>query len=78
MAQTVGYLLAGLGPLAMGVLHNATGGWQVPLTALIALVVPEAIAGLLAARPGHVRPGDGEDNPAKRTASRADGQLVRL
>ncbi|MBT2676501.1 MFS transporter [Streptomyces sp. ISL-14] len=76
MAQTVGYLLAGLGPLAMGVLHNATGGWRVPLTALIALVVSEAIAGLLAARPGHLRPGSREDNSAKHTASRTDGRLV--
>jgi CP family cyanate transporter-like MFS transporter len=76
MAQTVGYLLAGLGPLAMGVLHNATGGWRVPLTALIALVVPEAIAGLLAARAGHVRRAGHEDDPAKHTASRTDGQLV--
>jgi MFS transporter, CP family, cyanate transporter len=55
MAQTIGYLLAGLGPLAMGVLHDVTNGWRVPPAVLIALVVPEAIAGLRAARPGHVR-----------------------
>ncbi|MCX5061096.1 MFS transporter [Streptomyces sp. NBC_00452] len=55
MAQTVGYLLAGLGPLAIGVLHDVTHGWRVPVAVLIALVVPEAIAGLLAARPGQVR-----------------------
>jgi len=78
MAQTIGYLLAGLGPLAMGVLHNVTNSWHVPLTVLIALVVPEAIAGLLAARPGLVRPSSHEDNPAKPTTSRADGQLARL
>ncbi|WP_244188262.1 CynX/NimT family MFS transporter [Streptomyces regalis] len=78
MAQTIGYLLAGLGPLATGMLHDATDGWRVPLVALIALVVPEAVAGLLAARPGHVRPGSREEKPAQRTASRADGQLVRL
>ncbi|MFF4258810.1 CynX/NimT family MFS transporter [Streptomyces sp. NPDC001663] len=76
MAQTIGYLLAGLGPLAMGVLHNTTAGWRVPLAVLIALVVPEALAGLLAARPGHVRPHSGEDDPAN-TASRTDGELVR-
>ncbi|MFC6884951.1 MULTISPECIES: CynX/NimT family MFS transporter [Actinomadura] len=55
MAQTGGYLLAGLGPLAVGVLHSATGGWNVSLTLLLALVVPEIIFGLLAARPGFVR-----------------------
>ncbi|MDL4816645.1 CynX/NimT family MFS transporter [Actinomadura opuntiae] len=65
MAQTGGYLLAGFGPLAMGVLHSATGGWHVPLTLVLALVVPELVFGLLAARPGYVRP-----------AARADIRLV--
>ncbi|SDP13441.1 MFS transporter, CP family, cyanate transporter [Streptomyces sp. cf386] len=80
MAQTIGYLLAGLGPLAIGVLHDVTDGWRIPLAVLVALVVPEAIAGLLAARPGHVRPGSHRDAPSKhkRTAARADDRLVRL
>ncbi|MFG1667312.1 MFS transporter [Streptomyces sp. Y7] len=69
MAQTVGYLLAGLGPLALGVLHDMSGGWRVPLVVLIALVVPEAAAGLLAARPGQIRPGRRGGDPARRTAS---------
>ncbi|MFB4300327.1 CynX/NimT family MFS transporter [Actinomadura sp. NTSP31] len=56
MAQTGGYLLAGFGPLAMGVLHSATGGWHVPLTLVLALVAPELVFGLLAARPGYVVP----------------------
>ncbi|TDD15458.1 MFS transporter, partial [Actinomadura sp. KC06] len=56
MAQTGGYLLAGFGPLAVGVLHDATDGWNVPLALLLALVVPEVLFGLLAARPGFVRP----------------------
>ncbi|MFI0480572.1 CynX/NimT family MFS transporter [Actinomadura sp. 9N215] len=56
MAQTGGYLLAGFGPLAVGVLHGATGGWNVPLVLLLVLVVPEVLFGLLAARPGFVRP----------------------
>ncbi|GAA2442836.1 MFS transporter [Actinomadura vinacea] len=55
MAQCGGYLLAGLGPLAVGVLHSATGGWQVSLGLLLALVVPELVFGWLAARPGFVR-----------------------
>ncbi|MEU1406056.1 MFS transporter [Streptomyces sp. NPDC005728] len=58
MAQTGGYLVAGAGPLAVGVLHGATGGWGVPLLLLLALVVPETVAGLLAARPRHVTRGD--------------------
>ncbi|NYE09755.1 CynX/NimT family MFS transporter [Actinomadura citrea] len=56
MAQTGGYLLAGTGPLAVGVLHEVTGGWNVPLALLLVLVVPEVVVGLLAARPGFVRP----------------------
>ncbi|MEU5880895.1 MFS transporter [Spirillospora sp. NPDC047279] len=56
MAQTGGYLLAGFGPLAVGVLHSVTGGWELSLILLLALVVPEAIFGLMAARPGFVRP----------------------
>ncbi|MCP9981506.1 hypothetical protein [Actinomadura madurae] len=55
MAQTGGYLLAATGPLAVGVLHEATGGWNVPLVLLLVLVVPELAVGLLAARPGFVR-----------------------
>ncbi|WUH99438.1 MFS transporter [Spirillospora sp. NBC_00431] len=57
MAQTGGYLLAGFGPLAVGVLHGTTGGWNVPLVLLLVLVVPELLFGLLAARPGFVQPG---------------------
>ncbi|MEU9841915.1 MFS transporter [Actinomadura sp. NPDC048032] len=56
MAQTGGYLLAAAGPLAVGVLHDATGGWNVPVALLLALVVPEVVVGLLAARPGFVHP----------------------
>ena len=56
MAQSVGYLIAGLGPLAVGALHAATGGWTAGLILLLALLVPEAIAGLRAAAPGVVDP----------------------
>lgn len=55
MAQSGGYLLAAAGPLAFGVLHSATGGWQVSIWLLLLLVVPELVCGLLAARPGLVR-----------------------
>ncbi|MFI0369432.1 CynX/NimT family MFS transporter [Actinomadura sp. 1N219] len=68
MAQTGGYLLAGFGPLAVGVLHDATGGWNVPLALLLALVVPEVLFGLLAARPGFVRPAARTRSAATRSA----------
>ncbi|MEU6034342.1 MFS transporter [Actinomadura sp. NPDC047616] len=62
MAQTGGYLLAGAGPLVVGVLHTTTGGWNVPLGLMLALVVPEIVFGLLAARPSfvHSNPADPE------------------
>lgn len=57
MAQGVGYLIAASGPLALGVLHGATGGWGLPLGLLLALVVPQLLAGLGAARPRLVAAG---------------------
>ena len=50
-SQSIGYLLAAIGPFAMGVLSEATGGWTVPLIFLLALCVPLAIFGQLAVRP---------------------------
>ncbi|ANP50153.1 CP family cyanate transporter-like MFS transporter [Streptomyces griseochromogenes] len=55
MAQTIGYLTAGAGPLTVGVLHEVTGGWRIPLLLLLVLLLPETAFGLLAARSGHVR-----------------------
>ncbi|MFC5659886.1 CynX/NimT family MFS transporter [Streptomyces nogalater] len=57
MAQSGGYLLAACGPLTFGVLHSVTGGWEASIWLLFLLVVPELVCGLLAARPGFVRPG---------------------
>ncbi|MGH9067769.1 MAG: CynX/NimT family MFS transporter [Acidimicrobiales bacterium] len=50
MAQTVGYLLAAGGPLAVGLLHGAVGGWGTPLILLLVLTALEAAVGLAAAR----------------------------
>jgi len=49
-AQSLGYLLAGIGPLMMGVLYGATGGWTVPLTVLLILVIPQGVGGLMVSR----------------------------
>ncbi|WP_260980959.1 MFS transporter [Curtobacterium pusillum] len=54
MAQGTGYLLAGLGPLGLGLLHAATGGWTVPIVVLLALLVVELVAGVIASRDRHV------------------------
>jgi MFS transporter, CP family, cyanate transporter len=52
--QSVGYLIAAIGPFGMGVLFELTGGWTVPLLALMILVVPQLVAGLMIARPSYV------------------------
>ncbi len=54
LVQGWGYLLAAMGPLAIGVLHEVTGGWDVPLVALLLLLLPKLIAGLIAGAPGVV------------------------
>jgi CP family cyanate transporter-like MFS transporter len=54
LTQGVGYLIAAGGPVAVGVIHEATGGWTWPLIALLLVLVPQLVAGLTAAKPGHV------------------------
>ena len=49
-AQSSGYLIAAAGPLAVGVLHTATGGWTIPVLALIGALCLQLWAGLLAGR----------------------------
>lgn len=49
--QSVGYLIVAIGPLAVGILHEWTGGWTAPLWLLLASAVPAAVAGLVVARP---------------------------
>ncbi|MCP3656814.1 MAG: CynX/NimT family MFS transporter [Herbaspirillum sp.] len=50
MAQCVGYLLASIGPPAIGRLHDALGGWQVPLMLCVILALVAAFMGTLAGR----------------------------
>jgi MFS transporter, CP family, cyanate transporter len=52
--QSVGYLISVVGPFGVGVLHDATGGWTVPLCVLLAVCVPQYVVGLLASRPTYV------------------------
>ncbi|MFD1523995.1 MFS transporter [Pseudonocardia yunnanensis] len=54
MSQCFGYVLAALGPLALGVVHQAAGGWTIPLLLVITVLVPQTLAGVLAARDRHV------------------------
>jgi CP family cyanate transporter-like MFS transporter len=50
MAQGVGYVIAALGPLALGALHDATGGWTVPMLGVLAVCAALAVPGLPAGR----------------------------
>jgi len=43
--QSIGYAVAALFPLVLGVLHQATGGWQAPLLLLAALLIVACPAG---------------------------------
>jgi MFS transporter, CP family, cyanate transporter len=53
-SQSIGYFLAAIGPFAMGVLSEVTGGWTVPLIFLLTLCLPLMIFGQLAVRPGYL------------------------
>ncbi|MET8553620.1 MFS transporter [Streptomyces sp. NPDC004959] len=49
-AQSTGYLISIPGPLLVGVLNDATGGWGVPILFMACLMVPQIIVGTLAGR----------------------------
>jgi CP family cyanate transporter-like MFS transporter len=51
MAQSAGYILAAIGPFALGDIHQATGGWTIPLWVLILLGIPTVLVGLGSSRP---------------------------
>jgi hypothetical protein len=71
--QSVGYLMAALGPLFVGVLYDLTGGWTAPLSLLLALVVPQLVAGLIVSRPSYI-----EDHLVRRAARSGGGSVCSL
>ncbi|MGC5011664.1 CynX/NimT family MFS transporter [Streptosporangium sp. DT93] len=52
--QSAGYLIAGAGPLVVGILHESSGGWTMPFLLLFAVVAAQLVAGWYAGRPGHL------------------------
>jgi CP family cyanate transporter-like MFS transporter len=56
-AQSAGYVIGALGPLVVGVLYEATGGWTVPIGFLLVALSVQTLAGLAIARPRFI-----EDN----------------
>ena len=51
MAQSVGYLIAVLGPLGMGVLYDHLGSWSDAMAVLVALMLVECVLAWFAASP---------------------------
>lgn len=54
MAQSTAYIIAAGGPLALGLLHDATGSWTPGVVLLAVLAAVELAAGLGAGRPGYL------------------------
>jgi len=50
-AQSAGYLMASAGPLELGLLHSATGSWNIPVAVLLVLCGCGLVVGVFAARP---------------------------
>jgi CP family cyanate transporter-like MFS transporter len=72
-AQSVGYLVASAGPLVVGLLHSATGSWNLPLVLLLVLCAAELAAGLLAGRPLQLPSVTPPPAPEPRNTTRVSG-----
>jgi len=64
--QSIGYLLAGSGPVLFGVLYGATGGWGWPFVLLFGALAAMLASGWLVGCPGYV-----EDDLARRSGAAA-------
>lgn len=56
MAQSLGYVLAAVGPILIGAVHDITGSWPVAMAVLALAVVPQGLATLRAAKDVRMRP----------------------
>ena len=52
--QSLGYLMAALGPFLVGTIYDATGSWTAPLWLLLLLVLPLMAAGAYVGRPAYL------------------------
>jgi MFS transporter, CP family, cyanate transporter len=57
--QGLGYMAAAFGPIVVGILRDATGGWTAPLVFLFAVALLTIISGFVLRKPGYV-----DDRPA--------------
>src|SRR5690349_14349517 len=72
-AQSVGYLVASAGPLMVGLLHSATGSWNLPVLLLLVLCAAELATGLLAGRPLQLPSVTPPPAPETRNTTRVSG-----
>ncbi|MGA6168346.1 MFS transporter [Amycolatopsis magusensis] len=74
MAQSIGYLLAAVGPVVFGLLHTVSSGWRAPLVLMCAAAAAQTIVALLAGR-GTVRAAgqvaDPVPSPAEQASTRS-------
>ncbi len=52
--QSLGYLIAAIGPFLVGTIYDATGEWTAPLWLLMVLVLPLLAVGAYAGRPAYL------------------------
>ncbi|HWO68308.1 MAG TPA: MFS transporter [Umezawaea sp.] len=66
-AQGVAYALGALGPLLVGLLHDVSGGWTLPLLFLLAVILVTTIPAITLARPAFVEDELADDPADSRT-----------
>jgi len=66
MAQSIGYLLAAVGPVLLGALHSATADWRAPLVVMCIAAAAQVIAALIAGQ-GTVINATASDDAKQRT-----------
>ncbi len=54
MAQSMGYVLAALGPIGLGLLHDATGSWKWPIAVMVTIGCAMTIFGMASGRKRYV------------------------
>lgn len=54
MSQSVGYVIAALGPVAFGALHSLSGGWVASLVLVLVVLVALTVVGVFAGRDRYV------------------------
>jgi CP family cyanate transporter-like MFS transporter len=63
MVQGLGYIIAGIGALACGLLHSVTGGWHAPLIMGLVVLCGQIWSGTRSVRPVVVQPEAAEPAP---------------